>query len=235
MRSSDTQFMLAYIKCYITEIRNTVLQVMQNQHAETMDLERKVEEEISKIEQQEELILEDEDMLLAREMQQKSHGGDMPEIHPVEEISQPSKEEKLQEVAGLQIPPGEKSIQSTSMCGSPVAPIINTLHRLHDTPSDASRGMRSKVTNDETQANVKKVCDDIGAMRIELKEILLDISSKLGYPLLPFRPMRQDRINAEARPDLLVVPDVKPSCMLTCCTNPPSTEKQALGILPEPL
>lgn len=74
MKTSDSEFLLAYIKNCITWIKNTLTRQMELARIENQAMQNKLREAIDKVEEEEEAIQEDERVILTRQRTSKLEG-----------------------------------------------------------------------------------------------------------------------------------------------------------------
>lgn len=155
MQGSDTQYMLAYIKHYITLVSKTIEKQMQKNHGEELRFQERVEEDLRKIEQVETLEFGAWQALAANQIQ-RCDGPD---------------NNRAGEVISLD--------QSKGMVA--VKQIINRSQEgpLLLTNTNVAQNAKLAATNIDMDAWLKHVCQRIAGLQAELQDIWKDMDGKV--------------------------------------------------------
>lgn len=202
MKESDTQFMLTYIKSYITWVRNALSEQMSKQQEEYKLNTKKMEEEIAKVELQEEAILQgQEDSLVnaaakgtvVQEQLIESRGEEVVsttiDVDNIAAMQQSKAANSAVKRPVLKACPRPAPVQIPAIDLSSIRPLDNMgspesdLTKAQNWPFvrsgiDANAGMSTSV-RDALQDLVQQFSYDFQRMHLELNGIVRDMSSNL--------------------------------------------------------
>jgi len=223
LRNSDTQFMLAYIKYYITIIKNSISDQMVRQQEEILQANEKVEEEIEKVEAEEKIVLRElRDM--AGDMAgipKKEASRDLEkEVKSVEEKAQESAKRQPLQDAAVAEPIAARYVEANSPAQASDAKVVPAAE-----VASGSLEMKVQQKDSEVEAgglqigkDILKEVDDSRQFQAELRETIKDIKQSLDFHtsntsklLMELLPVRQPRA-----PD----DDLVPSPVTPLCTTP---------------
>lgn len=197
MKSSDTHFSLAYIKNYITWVKNSIQKQMEMQHLDAIKADSKLQQTMDKLEKSEAAIREDADMILSAvhphpswtsEMFQQGKGCDGTEESELESRM----ESWFQRHADAK--------QRRSASKDKVASRgeeVNDIDVLHPPCGDAMQGSNTEFISASAghalQDLMQHVGMDLSRMHIDLKHIVRDMEIKI-HQLMPPTTLRKDSL-----------------------------------------
>mmetsp|Transcript_62518 Transcript_62518/g.114873 ORF Transcript_62518/g.114873 Transcript_62518/m.114873 type:complete len:600 (-) Transcript_62518:300-2099(-) len=173
MKSSDTHFMLTYIKYYITWMRSALMEQINKQHQESQSIERKLQQTLDLVEEQEDAILHDEELILNK---LKADVG----AEEQEDKDKPAASIKGDESV-LPEPDSPRRKLEPNSPSKRLSPSYEDL--LQSWNSTTGKALMSASADNEMQACLQKVGDEIEVLRNELKNSLNGLDLKLGQQI----------------------------------------------------
>jgi len=163
MKGSDTHYMLAYIKHYITLVRDSIQHQMAQNHKELTSLEKKEQEDIRQIKEVEALefgywqtIDSELTQRLSTSQRSLSSASDIVEVGSI----------NTSQIADLFTQPQNNK---SPLKGSPARQISG----------------RPILTHDEIGIRLKHICKSIAVMSVDLQEIWKDMDGKVEPLVAP--------------------------------------------------
>lgn len=197
IRNSDTQFMLAYIKYYITVIRNNLLDKMKEEHAEALEMEQKISayqenERVvdikiqQEVENVEEVLRQNEEVLRQSTSRQSTNAA-------LSALDQSIEEDKAQQA--------DKNVEAkaTDAISSAATPVATSIARPQN---DGSRRAWAR-SGGCTESIVDQISKDITNMQVELQHALKEMNRKLQQKGLQVYSVNQDIKNGAVPIDMV--------------------------------
>lgn len=233
MRGSDSQFMLAYVKYYITLIRNTILREMESNHKETMSLKKSVSQQVDNVTHQVQKFTSD----VEKEVEKVAIGNQEDFGKGVEKLGSESEKETANATAERQIIDLDRHLHKMNLALEPnrvevpdnacaqketvrvhgglemhdVNIEVSQAHSCHRADIQAGRAALSTRVHDE--AWFKDLCNDIDMFREDLKNMLTEINCKLGPQCLS-SPAMDRSTSIKAQPALPLTFGLSPRSFL---------------------
>lgn len=227
LRSSDSQFMLSYIKYNITTLRHKLMSQIKDFHVQTMRHETFIAKEVQEVKDKEDAILAEEKKLgqMALKVEEELHTIELSRALLHQAASEPdTATEQMEKLSKIR----QTARTDDSHGASSAMPIAASL-----------------TVDKPAETWVQRVCDEVDKVRVELadilrlelKEILKDIDSKLGPRA--FRDSAGHQIMSPTQTEMMVLssslPDAKPSCCSfpVCYRAVQPEQRHVLGTAPE--
>mmetsp|Transcript_61508 Transcript_61508/g.106969 ORF Transcript_61508/g.106969 Transcript_61508/m.106969 type:complete len:600 (+) Transcript_61508:88-1887(+) len=173
MKSSDTHFMLTYMKYYITWMRSALMEQINKQHQESQSIERKLQQTLDLVEEQEDAILHDEELILNK---LKADVG----AEEQEDKDKPVASSKCNESALPERDSLSKKLEA-DYPSKELRPSYGDCFQSRDPTT--GKALMSASADNEMQACLQKVGDEIEVLRNELKNSLNGLDLKLGQQI----------------------------------------------------
>jgi len=205
MKDSDTQFMLTYIKQYITWIKNTLSQKMDVQQAESKNMEEKIQESINQVNLEQQALetalksrVEENANIATDSDMQEQHAGfsgaEAPSTQYDLDVLGESLRSALQRPSLTAVPrPAPLAIPEKPPSGNSKKSQSWLYVRAG---IDANAGMSSSVRN-ALQDLMQQFTNDVGRMHLELNGILTDMNSNACQRALPATSSERGLVSKE--------------------------------------